>query len=240
MRLGVTAVRILAGYMLGLMLLLPQAAHAQASAGTVVELYTSQGCSSCPPADAFMLDLAGTPGVIALALHVDYWDYLGWKDDFGHSSFTDRQRAYASAMGESTIYTPQMVVAGQDQAAGSDPAQVLDLIRRHRSAAAGARLELARDGEKLHIRATAEGGLAAPVWVQLVRYLPHATVDIAHGENAGRTIDYANIVTSWRRVGTWDGRGELAMTVEAAGEDAVVVILQDQGPGPIRAAAVLR
>lgn len=238
------ALRILARHLLGagLGLFLAQSALAQDQAmpGTVVELYTSQGCSSCPPADAFMLDLATAPGVIALALHVDYWDYLGWKDDFGHAQFSDRQRAYAAALGQNTIYTPQMIVGGLDQAVGSDPQRVVELIRRHQAAGSGAELQLLRQGERLQIRARAPGGLEVPVVVQLVRFRPHARVDIRHGENAGRTIDYVNIVTAWHRLGTWDGRAELSLAADAAGEDAIVVILQDEGPGRIRAAAVLR
>ena len=94
---------------------------AQGASGVVVELYTSQGCSSCPPADAYLEELAQEPGVIALALHVDYWDYLGWKDEFANPDFTDRQKTYATANGSNTIYTPQMVVAGTDMVEGSDP-----------------------------------------------------------------------------------------------------------------------
>lgn len=232
-------VRILTGCLFGLQLLVPQTVLAQAANGTVVELYTSQGCSSCPPADAFLLDLANEPGVIALALHVDYWDYLGWKDAFGHPRFSDRQRAYAVAMGANMIYTPQMIVGGVDEAAGSDPQRVIGMIRRHQAATAGPELSLSRQGGSVVIRATTGVGLEAPVVVQMVRYRPHERVEIGHGENAGRTIDYANIVTSWRKVGTWDGKDDLALTVEAAGGDAIVVILQDEGPGRIRSAAVL-
>jgi len=232
--------RILTVCLLGILFLGPQSALAQAANGTVVELYTSQGCSSCPPADAFLRDLAKEPGVIALALHVDYWDYLGWKDDFGHSRFSDRQRAYAVAMGSNMVYTPQMIVGGVDQAAGSDPQRIIGMIRRHQLGSAGPEISLSRQGGSVLIRVRAEDGMEGPVTVQLVRYRAHERVAIQHGENAGRTIDYANIVTSWRKVGNWDGKRDLTMSVDAPGEDAIVVILQEDGPGRIRSAAVLR
>ena len=109
---------------------------AQAGGPVVVELYTSQGCSSCPPADAFLArELANRDDVIALALHVDYWDYIGWKDDFADPQHTDRQRDYARAAGQRTIYTPQMIIAGKDHVIGSHPAEVKKLIRAHASAA---------------------------------------------------------------------------------------------------------
>ena len=212
---------------------------AQSASGTVVELYTSQGCSSCPPADAYLTQLASEPGIIALALHVDYWDYIGWKDKFGNPAFSDRQRAYAHQAGSKTIYTPQMVVAGTDHAIGSDPDTVSGMIRRHQSADHMVTLQLMRSGGSVMIAASARVALDGPLVVQLVRYRPREQVAIKRGENAGHTIDYSNIVTSWARIGTWDGRDDLALTVPAPGNDKVVVILQAEGPGMIFAAAVL-
>lgn len=229
---------ILAAMLLVLGMLCPAAGMAQGRAATVVELFTSQGCSSCPPADANLARLADEPGVIALALHVDYWDYLGWTDDFAMEKFSLRQRAYAEAMGLSSVYTPQVVVAGVAQGVGSDPAAVAALIKAQNKAPA-ADLQISRQGGTVLISATARSALAAPLVVQLVRYKPLAQVSIERGENAGRVIDYANIVTSWAKVGTWDGRGDLRLTVPAPGADAVVVILQEDGPGAIRAAAAL-
>ncbi len=213
---------------------------AQGASGTVVELYTSQGCSSCPPADAYLTKLAAEPGVIALALHVDYWDYIGWEDVFGSAQFSDRQRAYAHASNSKTIYTPQMIVQGVDQAVGSDPETVAGLIRRHQSADHMVVLQLMRKGDQVAIRASAQVALDGPLVVQLVRYLPQAKVAIERGENAGRTIVYSNIVTSWARIGEWSGADDLEMTVPAPGSDAVVVILQQAGPGMIVAASALK
>ena len=232
--------RIIAIGLCGFNLLLAAPALGQGASGTVVELYTSQGCSSCPPADAYLTKLAQEPGVIALALHVDYWDYIGWKDVFGNPKFTDRQRAYARAAGSTTIYTPQMIVGGMDIAVGSDPDAVAGMIRRHQSAADMVVLQLMRQGGQVSIRASALVALDVPLIVQLVRYRPRAKVAILHGENAGRTIEYTNIVTAWSRIGEWGGVGDLDMVVPVPGDDAVVVILQAKGPGMIFAASVLK
>jgi len=231
---------MLAIVLCGASLLMAGPGQAQSASGTVVELYTSQGCSSCPAADAYLTQLASEPGIIALALHVDYWDYIGWKDKFGDPAYSDRQRAYARQAGSKTIYTPQMVVAGVDHAIGSDPDKVSGLIRRHQAADQMVTLQLMRSGASVIIAATARVGLEAPLIVQLVRYRPSEQVAIERGENAGHTIHYSNIVTAWSRIGTWDGREDLDMTVPAAGPDKVVVILQAEGPGMIFAAASLR
>ena len=208
--------------------------------GVVVELYTSQGCSSCPPADALMEKLVQDPGVIALALHVDYWDYIGWKDTFALPRFTDRQKAYAHAAGEKMIYTPQMIVAGRDRIVGNEPAELAAALDRAAGLAAPVVLTLSRQGDVLTIRAKADPPLTAPVRVQLVRYEPQQTVEIAGGENAGQIVTYSNIVTDWQVVGDWPGLAPLEMTVDAAGGKPLVVILQREGPAEIVAAARLR
>ena len=97
----------------------------------IVELYTSQGCSSCPPADEFVAMLASDPRILPLALHVDYWDYIGWEDHFAQGKFTDRQRAYAKAVGSRTIYTPQLIIGGQDRIEGFSPEETADRLREH-------------------------------------------------------------------------------------------------------------
>lgn len=207
---------------------------------TVVELYTSQGCSSCPPADDYLRDLAVQPGVIALALHVDYWDYIGWTDKFGNPKFTERQKAYAHAAKSNTIYTPQMIVSGMDRVEGTDPALVEDAIRRHQGAKPTVVLQLVRHGEQVAIAAQTSTALEAPLRVQLVRYHPMAKVKIEYGENAGRVLDYANVVTAWSTLAMWDGKSDLALTAPVEGEDPVVVILQAEGPGRIFAAAIVK
>ena len=112
-------------------LFVPQDGRAQ-PAPVVVELFTSQGCSSCPPADALLAELAGAEGVIALALHVDYWDYLGWTDSFAAPKHTERQRAYAKAAKSRTIFTPQMVVQGSERLKGHDAERIRNRIEAHR------------------------------------------------------------------------------------------------------------
>ena len=226
------------GLWLGLTGAVPGASAQTAEPVVVVELYTSQGCSSCPPADAYLAVLADQPGVMPLALHVDYWDYIGWADSFAQAKFTDRQRAYAKAAGSRTIYTPQMVVNGVDLAVGSDSVLVDGMIRLHQGKLQAVALQVRRTGTSISIsaRAFAENG---PMRVQLVRYTASETVAIERGENAGKTVTYRNIVTSWMLVGSWDGALDLALSVPAPGSEPLVVIVQTEGAGPILAAVRL-
>ncbi len=216
-----------------------QATAAMAQNGpVVVELFTSQGCSSCPPADAMLHDLAKRDDVIALALHVDYWDYIGWKDVFGRPENTLRQHAYAQAARATTVYTPQMIIGGIDHVVGSRPMQVMDSVQAQVRRGNPVSVSLARSGTSLQINALAS--VRGDYVVQLIRYTPEETVAIRRGENAGRTLSYANIVKSWDVIGRWDGRAALALAASAAGPDAVVVIVQQAGHGPIVGAAQLR
>ena len=205
--------------------------------GVVVELYTSQGCSSCPPADAYLAELADEDDVIPLALHVDYWDYIGWTDKFGDPKFTERQKAYARAAGSRMIYTPQLIVGGLDSVEGSRPAEVGALIRKHQKLAATVDLAVTRAGGTLTIRARARQPFDNAVRVQLVRYKPSETVAIKSGENAGLTMEFRNIVTSWQALGEWTGDAPLELEADAPGSESAVVILQSQGPSLILAAA---
>jgi len=208
----------------------------------VVELFTSQGCSSCPPADAFFATLADREDVIALGLHVDYWDYIGWKDVFGSPQFTKRQKAYARHAGRRSIYTPQMIVHGREDVVGTHPVDVAELIMRYRDTPATVTLDIARGpAGEVTIEAQAAGaGAQAPLNVHLVRYEPSARIDVLRGENAGRTLVYNNIVTEWTTLTEWDPREPLNLTAAAPGDDPVVVLIQQKGPGPIEAAARLR
>jgi len=203
----------------------------------VVELFTSQGCSSCPPADAILHDLAGMEGVLALALHIDYWDYIGWEDSFAQAAFTARQEAYARVAGRNTIYTPQMMVGGLDPVIGAHGVEVMDQIRRHSAVPVTVMLHLDRRPGGLRIEA--EGQITRPVMVQLVRFLPEAEVEITRGENAGHRLRSTNIVTSWDVLLIWDGRAPLSLDVDLSGTEPAAVILQEEGPGGIVAAARL-
>jgi len=218
---------------------LPCLARAQ-GAPVVVELYTSQGCSSCPPADAFLTELAQRPDVIALALHVDYWDYLGWKDDFGRPEHTARQRAYAKRAKSRSIYTPQIVVQGQDRLIGHDVDAVTERITALRAEPLEVSLQVERDGDALRIRLAPNGdAVGGPADLYVVSYNPSATVSIEAGENAGQSITYSNIVTNWVPIGQWDGRSEAELRYEGAGPSPLAVIVQRTRLGPILAGARL-
>jgi hypothetical protein len=244
--------------------LMPAAAPAQDAAQVaareapvVVELFTSQGCSSCPPADELLTELAGHEGVIALALHVDYWDYLGWKDAFGRPGSTARQKAYAKAAKSRSIFTPEMVVQGSARVKGHDAERILAEIAEARRKPAEAALELERDGDVLAIHLaptgagtggdTGPGSVAGtgietragtgPADVHLVRFLPSADVEIGAGENAGRSMTYTNIVTGWETIARWDGTAAVDMRYEGLEDGPVAVIVQRKHMGPILAAA---
>jgi hypothetical protein len=203
----------------------------------VVELFTSQGCSSCPPADELLGRLSTHRGVIALGFHVDYWDYIGWKDAYGSPAFTARQKDYARAAGDRTIYTPQMILQGTDRVVGFKPNEVAGLIREYQATPPAARVTMARSGDTLTIKATADRRFNAPAQIELVRYLPVRRVKITRGENAGRTMDYHNIVSQLTRIGTWDGAGTYQAKVKIDGDAPAVLLIQAPGPGRIYGAA---
>jgi len=216
------------------------AAPAVADGPVVVELYTSQGCSSCPPADELLHVLAEQPDVIALALHVDYWDYIGWKDSFADPTYTARQQNYGRVARASTIYTPQMIIDGQDHVIGTRPNEVAMQIAQNRAETTGASVSLARSGGRLRITGSSTNAFDDLAVVQVIRFSPEETVDIARGENAGRQLSYANIVTEINIVGAWDGRSELDMSIDIVGSSPVVVIVQEPGPGAVMASAILQ
>lgn len=208
-------------------------------APVVIELFTSQGCSSCPPADALLETLAMKEDVIALALHVDYWDYIGWEDAFADPAFTLRQKGYAHVAGARTIYTPQMIVGGMEHLVGVRPEELRSLIAQHQSTPAPIKVTLTRADGQLHIAAEAQEPQTEPLVVQLVRYHPSESVMITRGENAGQTVNYVNIVSSWTELGVWDGVEPLSMSEDISGMEPAVVILQQPGPGMIMGAARL-
>lgn len=217
--------------------LLADVAAAEDRDPVIVELYTSQGCSACPPADAYIATLTERDDVLPLALHVDYWDYLGWADGFAKAGFTKRQKAYARGAGKAMIYTPQIIVGGTDRVVGARTGQIDEALAAHLDAdAAPTPVEVVVERVPAGVMLSAG---AAPdlggVVVQVVSFRPHERVEIPRGENAGHTIDYVNIVTDWRIVGAWDGSEPLDMTVPQEGPGAV--ILQRPGPGAVVAAA---
>jgi hypothetical protein len=230
--------RLLAGYFATIWIALVGAASAQ-DHPVVVELFTSQGCSACPPADRLLGELAARDDIIALALHVDYWDYIGWKDAFAHPGFTKRQKGYAFVAGHRKIYTPQMIVQGAEDVIGNRKMDVADLILKHEAKRLPVVVTLSREAGELSVSARAVESVG-PSEIHLVRYEPQQSVDIKHGENAGQTITYHNIVTEWRTLGPWNGKGVYRASLPVDGDRPVVVLVQRADYGPILAAARLR
>lgn len=205
----------------------------------VVELFTSQGCSSCPPADANLARLAKRDDVIALSFHVGYWNYIGWKDPFTLPIATERQRVYDRALGKAYVYTPQMVIDGWTEAVGSADSQVAKLIRMSDEAFGKIPVTVSRTGpDKAVLRLPAGKGSAAvnaDIWVGF--YDAEHTTRVRAGENNGATITNANVVRSFQRLGSWNGAA-LDRTLDlkalgAAGRDAGVVLVQIAGGGRI-------
>lgn len=213
--------------------------RAGAAAGpVVVELFTSQGCSSCLPADALMAELGRRPGVIALSLHVDYWDYLGWRDTLGSPDCAQRQRDYARRRGDGHVYTPQMIVNGRAEMLGSDRQGVLEAIATAREHHASVPVSIASRERELVIEMAAApaGSLKADATVWVISVMPRVTIDIRRGENAGRTVVYTNVVRKIIPAGMWRGdRLDLSLPREAivGAGTACAVLLQVDGTGPI-------
>jgi len=205
----------------------------------LVELYTSQGCSACPPADALLSDLAQRGDVVALALHVDYWDYIGWADPFGRPLHTERQKAYAHKAGAKTIYTPQMVIDGQYLLPGNRRADVLATITRAHQAVRPVRIIALADTAAGVRQAGIEAivPLARAAVVQLVRYRPEVSVQIEAGENRGRVAVNHHVVTDWTVIGEWSGAERLVIDLPAREQGPVVIVVQDPGPGAVLASA---
>ncbi|MCX7565053.1 DUF1223 domain-containing protein [Sulfitobacter sp. F26169L] len=203
----------------------------------VVELYTSQGCSSCPPADAIFSKLSERDDVIAIALHVDYWDYIGWKDEFGHPAYAERQRKYASKGGRRSVYTPEMVINGQTDIVGSDAMELFKAIAHYKETPPPMSLDITREGGNLHMQGSVPAGGAVPMEIHVLRVKPSHTSKITRGENSGKTIQYSNIAHDWRVAGSWNGQAPLDLSFEVTGDDPVVVLVQETGAGPIVAAA---
>jgi hypothetical protein len=193
----------------------------------VVELFTSEGCSSCPPADALLAGLASRPEVLALSFHVDYWDRLGWKDPFSSPEATQRQHRYAELLGLATVYTPQIIVDGKWQAVGSDRGEVeraLDAARR--------------DGDEVPVALVVDHGRAlikvgsgvSDVLgaVLLIGFDRRHVTAVARGENGGRTLAHVDVVRSVEQVAQFDGRASAIDVPIRSPSDRVAAILQAQ------------
>ena len=207
---------------------------------TVVELFTSEGCSSCPPADALLAELASRPEVLALSFHVDYWDRLGWKDPYSSREATKRQNRYATLLDLATVYTPQIVVDGKWQAVGSDPPDVehaIELARRDRREVP---VTLAFDHGRAQIR-LGPGGDAASAAVLLIGFDRRHVSAVKRGENSGRTLAHVDVVRGLEQVARSGSAGEIdvpipwhcdriAAVVQAADGRILGVAVQDAEP----------
>lgn len=205
------------------------AGDATHSAKGVIELFTSQGCSSCPPADRAFAELAEDHGVIAISYHVDYWNYRGWEDTLSDKRFSDRQYGYAAALGRSNVFTPQAVINGRADVTASDLAAMRGTIEAMANPNEGLAVPVSATmgAEELMIDVGAGTGKADLV----IAYIKEkATVTVERGENAGKTIDYAHVVVDLATVGMWEGK---AMQVKlpravvlADGHDGCAILLQ--------------
>jgi hypothetical protein len=220
--------------MTALLLLAGPAMAGEGKPRAVVELFTSQGCSSCPPADRLAVDLARDPTLVVLSLPVDYWDYLGWKDTLALKAFTARQKAYGEVRGDRQVYTPQAVIDGAVHAVGSDR----DAIEQATQASGpGTALSVPVTAEEaggtIRIRVGAAPG-GEPATVVVLPLKKRCDVSITRGENKGRTVTYTNVVRDLVGIGTWTG-GESTYEVPSTlvsmrGGDSYVVLLQTGGP----------
>jgi hypothetical protein len=210
------------------------AAAADAAHPAVVELFQSQGCSSCPPANARVMALADRPDVLALSWQVTYWDQLGWRDTFGSPAFTARQWAYAHAWRRGQVATPEVVVNGRIDGIGSRPGEVEALIARADRGAGGPSIRLTPGAVRVSGAAPAH---PAEVW--LVRYDPRILqVPIRRGENGGKTLPHRNVVRELVRLGAWTGGARsFALPRSAGAELKAAVLVQEGAGGPITAAA---
>ena len=210
----------------------------------VLELFTSQGCSSCPKADLKFSDLSKQTDLITLAYNVDYWDYIGWTDTFGRKENSDLQKAYAASWKSSRIYTPQLIVNGQKGVVGSRDKDVTDALG---AATLALPVEIVVGDKMIDVTVGADAnGAQAMVW--LVTFKDHAQVQIDRGENAGRLMDYTQIVTGRQMLGMWDPATGTHLKLplsqlQADGSNGAAILVQTDNnglPGPILGAASFR
>lgn len=209
---------------------------AQAADNVVlIELFTSQGCSSCPPADRNLAALTDRDDVLALSMHVDYWDYLGWRDTFARPEHSQRQYDYRNFMGARVVYTPQMVIGGRADVPGYRPDLIEEAVAKQaqQTASADITIDEMNGMLKAWIRTSNDPGRCT-IW--MVSYDKSATVDIARGENAGKSITYHNVVDKMMRVGAW--QGEQAATIDVPQPrpgEGIAIFLQNDETGRVLA-----
>ncbi|HEY9539293.1 MAG TPA: DUF1223 domain-containing protein [Kiloniellaceae bacterium] len=221
--------------------MLPLRTEAGETRPVVVELFTSQGCSTCPPADALLTELADQPGVLALSFHVDYWDYIGWEDPFATAEYTERQRDYVAKLGLRYVYTPQMVIDGRRNVVGTNRPEVTRAIEE--ATAAAPIVDVTLDdagGGRARLTAGTAPAEAATVW--LITFDDDHDTTIARGENGGRALHNSNVVRALSTLGTWSGEAVTFpldfAAAKAAGRGGCAVVVQQGRGGPIIGAAV--
>ncbi len=204
----------------------------------MIELFTSQGCSSCPPADRYLSELADRDGVLALSLHVDYWDYIGWKDPFASPAYTRRQREYLPRLGLRYVYTPQMVVQGAAQAQGADRLRIEKLIVKFHGRDTAA-VGLGSGPRPGTLTVTLPAALPEDVRVLLLTYDREHLTSIRRGENEGLKLINRNVVRSMETLKGWRGaaRFTAALPENGAGTGGAAVLVQSVGTGRILGAA---
>jgi len=208
-------------------------AVALAEPRAVIELFTSQGCSSCPAADKLAGELAKDPSLVVISLSVDYWDYLGWKDTLAVPGHTNRQRAYSKSRGDREVYTPQVVVNGSAHVIGSDKDAIENAIaqtRKHANVLA-LPVSLSVSGDKISVSVpAAKSGAATKGEIWLCPIAKNVPVEIGRGENTGKTITYHNVVRRWVKLGEYNGAAQTfsvpVSEITSAEADAVAVIVQ--------------
>lgn len=207
----------------------------------VVELFTSQGCSSCPPADQWIAAIARASDVVAVSFPVDYWDYIGWRDTLASPAFTARQRAYAAAHGGGQVYTPQVIVNGLAGVAGGDRAEIGQAIKATNGVDGALTVPMRLSEAGGHYLVEVAGGGGGPAGVFVLRVARASTVQILRGENAGRSITYTNVVRAIDKLGDWSGETATFDVPGAARDGEGFVVLVQKGtperPGAILAAA---
>lgn len=227
------------------LLLQPSQADTQ-SQPVFAELFTSQGCSSCPDADKIWADLQKRNDVVALSFSIDYWDYIGWKDTLAHHENTLRQQAYAKAMPSRQVYTPQVIVDGVDDVVGNERAKVLNAIDARSAMIKGKRLSvsLIQSGNTIQVHiGTGQTSETATIWV--AHTASSRTVKITRGENTGHLMTYTNVVRDFGAAGVWNGQDVTLQVPARSGEgsdesDGVAVWVQQGKLGQVLGAAQLR
>ncbi|ACS60259.1 protein of unknown function DUF1223 (plasmid) [Rhizobium leguminosarum bv. trifolii WSM1325] len=200
---------------------------------TVVELFTSQGCSSCPPANANLIKLSKRDDVLTLSFAVTYWDYLGWKDSFGKREFTDRQAVYEPALGQSGSYTPQMVVNGRTTTVGNNLAEIKQLVSQA-SPLTSPSLTVGKSAVAIGSGRTPD--VIADIW--LVSYDPNLVeVPVARGENSGETLPHIHVVHDLTRLGGWNGKAVSYNFTPVSGRLKTAILVQGARGGAILSAA---